>query len=854
MPHESLVTWRLAGAFPFPVALAYQNFVSTRRTRAKTDRALVQLLICCEALLQLVGSTVLVEAAEAAMRDPALAKRVRSIRLQRASLGAWLAAIEHLGGRAPDPFLTELAQLRADREAWQELLDALKVMADERNGVSHPFSPPKGPEAAARLSELEAAFKTVARRLDWLCHYSLVGVTESYAKNQDVVRLSLRFLTGSTGSMEPTHLDARQRGLREGDVLLLAPRGDRALILTPFYALDDDEDLRHGLQAWLRQTDDGAAMAAYACGRTTEKIEPWELVTRDRCLLEEGLTGFLLRAGCAHDRRALRLDLGLNAQELQRLQRRPPDIGTLGGLDLTDLEFYREGGMALVYLGRSTLSGKQQVLKVEKASQVSRRARTRFEREAELLARLTHPNIIKVQQLTRTQDGRRAMVEEFFDAPSLQEALDSDGPFPLETVRNIADELLEGVGYLHRESVIHRDIKPSNLLFRHEGAPRLKIIDLGVAKDQEDHAHRTTTRMLGTQLYMSPEQRINGEISPATDIYGIGLTLYTLLHGSPSRPDAHNRHRLESERVPPALAAVLQRCCEPDAEARFASIPALADALSAAWEGEQPAPPPAPASPPSPEAPDRGAIADAYRREVDELQRRLFITIDGYLQGAIGELGRHMNGLTEHVQTRYEQLGIWPDYRRFANECEHACGIGAQRVETVMRELERLTNGSLEGLERDLSALRDRALGELSVRSGAGAAERERVFEEPMAIQAGQGLVTGGDSGWESEAQEARRAVGLGSVFAGVGIIAGPLGLALGTIVGSTVSSVTQLVKRRGRAKAVRDQVIQQVAAAQEAQVKDMRAWALELQRQVSMKVQASAAAYERVIRGGSGG
>lgn len=122
-----------------------------------------------------------------------------------------------------------------------------------------------------------------------------------------------------------------------------------------------------------------------------------------------------------------------------------------------------------------------------------------------------------------------------------------------------------------------------------------------------------------------------------------------------------------------------------------------------------------------------------------------------------------------------------------------------------------------------------------------------------MAIRTGLGLATSDDTGRESEGQEARRALGVGSVFAGVGIVAGPLGLALGTVVGSTVTGVTQLIKRRARAKAVRDQVLEQVSKAQEAQVTSMRAWVLEIQGQVSMRVQSSAAAYERMIRGGGG-
>ncbi len=853
MPHESLVTWRLAGAFPFPVALAYQNFVSTQRTRARPERALVQLLTCSEALLQLVGSAVLVEAAEAVGADAGLRKRIDGVRLQRAGLGTWLTAIERLGGVAPKPFLTELAALRADPPAWGEFLDALKVVADGRNGVSHPFSLPEGEDAQERLDMLEAAFKTVARHLDWLCRYSLVGVTESYAKNQAVVSLSLRFLTGSTGSMDLTQLEAGQRGLREGDVLLLAPKGDRAIILTPFYALADDDDLRQGLQAWLRQEARGGPMVAYACGRPSRKIEPWTLVRREPGLIEEGLGGFLTRRGRAQERRTLRVDLGLSAHELQRLQRRTPDTGTLAGLDLADLEFYREGGMAHVYLGRSVSSDERRILKVEKHPQAGRRARTRFEREAKLLERLNHHNIIRVIRLDRTQDGRRAMVEDFFDAPSLQEALDSSGPFPLETVQLIAEELLDGVGYLHRQAVIHRDLKPSNILFRRDASPSLKIIDLGVAKDQDDHGSRTTTRMLGTQLYMSPEQRINGDITPATDIYGLGLTLYTLLHGSPSRPDEHNRHTLDSESVPPAVAEVLRRCCEPSAGERYANVPELQDALNAAWTGERPSSATETSQKPV-DTVDRGAIADAYRREVDDLQRQLFITIDGYLQAAIGELGRHMNGLNQHVDTRHGELGVWPDYRRFAKECEHACGVADQRVGDVVRELEVQVQRSLEELEVELSALRDRTLRELTLHTGGSEGSRERVVEEFRSVHAGAGLVEGSEPDWETPGAEARRAVGVGSVFAGVGIIAGPLGFALGSVVGTAVTSVAQLIKRKARAKAVRDHVVKHVSEAHARQVNDMRHWALEIQRQVSMRVQASANAYERVIRGASGG
>lgn len=161
------------------------------------------------------------------------------------------------------------------------------------------------------------------------------------------------------------------------------------------------------------------------------------------------------------------------------------------------------------------------------------------------------------------------------------------------------------------------------------------------------------------------------------------------------------------------------------------------------------------------------------------------------------------------------------------------------------------SKAAIQQLEEQLTALRDETLGQLALLQTDQPGARERVADAVHDISTGPGVRGSGVAQWESPEAELRKAAGLGGIVAGVGMIAGPLGLALGTIAGSALTGVVQLMQRRARAKKVRNEVIKLVAEAHALQVDAMRHWTAEVQRDVTTRVQATAAAYERVLRAG---
>jgi serine/threonine-protein kinase len=160
----------------------------------------------------------------------------------------------------------------------------------------------------------------------------------------------------------------------------------------------------------------------------------------------------------------------------------------------------------------------------------------RFADEAKMATRLKHPNIGTIHDFALDEDGTAYLVMEFIDGVNLSELLGSKGPPELPLVLEIAHQSLLALGYLHRRNVIHRDVAPDNLMLTHdeEGQPRIKLIDLGIAKALDRSVELTSAGVfLGKLKYASPEQY--GALPPGekldgrSDLYCLGVVLYELL-------------------------------------------------------------------------------------------------------------------------------------------------------------------------------------------------------------------------------------------------------------------------------------------------------------------------------------
>jgi serine/threonine protein kinase len=200
------------------------------------------------------------------------------------------------------------------------------------------------------------------------------------------------------------------------------------------------------------------------------------------------------------------------------------------------------GSNGVVYLAHDTklnryVALKQLTLDISLNESTKEEIIYNFKREAIAIANLHHENIVNVYDIA--QEGRNHfIVMEFIEGISLSKIIRIH-ELPLEMALNIAIQICDAVSYIHKNGVIHRDIKPDNIIFLGEGQAKLldfgyaKLTDFGSAKFSEDTEYENNTgRLIGTILYMSPEQLQNSDdVDERADIYSLGVSLYEMLTG-----------------------------------------------------------------------------------------------------------------------------------------------------------------------------------------------------------------------------------------------------------------------------------------------------------------------------------
>ncbi len=202
----------------------------------------------------------------------------------------------------------------------------------------------------------------------------------------------------------------------------------------------------------------------------------------------------------------------------------------------------------------------------------------RLEREAQVVQRLEHENIVP---LIDVQDG--ALIYVYAPGVSLSEALER-GPLPLQRSIKIMSDVLAALAYAHGEGVIHFDVKPANILIKGE---RALLTDFGFAKDLAATAITAPNTMLGTPNFMAPEQFRGNRSDARSDLYAAGAVLYHMLTGEPPYGRQVLRVLAGDDRVPleplpsevAAAQPVIDRSLARDPDARFESAAAMRDAL-----------------------------------------------------------------------------------------------------------------------------------------------------------------------------------------------------------------------------------------------------------------------------------
>ena len=213
----------------------------------------------------------------------------------------------------------------------------------------------------------------------------------------------------------------------------------------------------------------------------------------------------------------------------------------------------------------------------------------RFGREARAAASLGHPNIAQVFD-SGQDDGQHFMVMELVEGGHLGQVLREHGPLAPERAADVAAQVCSALAAAHEAGIVHRDIKPGNVLVRPDG--RVKVTDFGIAHTQGQSTLTGTGSVLGTVQYLSPEQASGQPVTPASDLYSVGVLLFEMLTGSvPFTGDSpvavalsHVRDEVPAVRdlapeVPPALAAVVARATAKDPLQRHADARQMEAAL-----------------------------------------------------------------------------------------------------------------------------------------------------------------------------------------------------------------------------------------------------------------------------------
>ena len=158
----------------------------------------------------------------------------------------------------------------------------------------------------------------------------------------------------------------------------------------------------------------------------------------------------------------------------------------------------------------------------------------RFEREAKVLAKLRHPNIVDVHEFGVSPEGLTYIVMELLEGRNLEQFLD-DAPIQPAYAIEVLREVLKGLAFAHQRHVVHRDLKPANVFLCGEGEKTIKLLDFGLAKllsDDDVDEESTLTRrgrIVGTPAYMAPEQIVGVGLDVRADVYAAGILLFELL-------------------------------------------------------------------------------------------------------------------------------------------------------------------------------------------------------------------------------------------------------------------------------------------------------------------------------------
>ena len=377
---------------------------------------------------------------------------------------------------------------------------------------------------------------------------------------------------------------------------------------------------------------------------------------------------------------------------------RPPQPGDLIADRYELEELVGTGGMSSVFRARDRQLERRVAIKILHEHYADDpEYLERFRREARAVARLSHPNIVTV--IDRGDDGgRQYIVFEHVEGENVKELVQRSGPLPVRRALELALAVADGLAFAHDQGLVHRDVKPQNVLLSSEG--EVKVTDFGIARSLHvDHGVTQTGTVLGTGEYLAPEQASGKPVSPATDVYSLGVVLWELLAGDVpfvgenfvavalrhvNEPPPHLRERRPD--VSPRLDAAVECAMAKDPARRFPSMAAFAKELRAclAEADGRAAPPPdtdlavtrvtAPVHAPPPRASARSRQRRSRRRPL--LYLLLALTAAGAVLAAVllltGVTHRHGGSGGGSTGTTVQLQGIGNAYSNPHHPDTHA--------------------------------------------------------------------------------------------------------------------------------------------------------------------------------------
>ncbi|MHC4777904.1 MAG: protein kinase domain-containing protein [Planctomycetota bacterium] len=297
--------------------------------------------------------------------------------------------------------------------------------------------------------------------------------------------------------------------------------------------------------------------------------------------------------GCRRCDQLLRVSSGTRARRGSERKVRPE------GHRVGNFQLVREigkGSTGVVYEARDLSTGGPVALKIlPEAVDLDREAGERFRREAEIVSKSDHPSIVPILDVGE-EEGAFFIVMEYVEGETL-DTLAGESPFSVAISVETALQVAKGLQYAHDRGIIHRDVKPANILLDRTGRPR--ILDFGLAKRRDVATITASGTVLGTPMYMSPEQAtVSARVDHRTDVYSLGASLYEILTGVPPFVGTDVQSLIRQVRladppslrsirpdIPRSLENVVMKAMAKDMRKRYATAAEFADDLGRFLEG-----------------------------------------------------------------------------------------------------------------------------------------------------------------------------------------------------------------------------------------------------------------------------